>query len=379
MSAYDVELISGAANTVSKAAAWIHLVSGGDPVDGDVVEALVAFAMSKAVAISTVCRSSQRSGILCSLKGHSGRVNAVVACHSKDQITVISGSDDSTVRVWVLPYTPNHTCFEALALWESRAVLSAFSGPVTTLATLSDTGFGILVAACDSHGRLAVWTGGCPAPFELVEAIDFHPMQMPNDLYFMSLAGSIDRSSSAKCVALIVGGIDSRIHLRVSTYDPISATRFSAFAPVGMLAGHEDWITCLSSIQVAKSSSSNDESSHGTLILASGSQDSKIRIWKFEMTAKSSATESLHSVFFEPAGDDADEGADIDADEEQVQLVPDEVMTEARLCFDTGGSGGETYSVFFDALLLGHEDWVTSVTWMRFVCLYAVTFTIQQQ
>ena len=46
-----------------------------------------------------------------------------------------------------------------------------------------------------------------------------------------------------------------------------------SFAQVGKLVGHEDWVTCLASKQ---------EEETGGLLLATGSQDSFVRLWKVE-------------------------------------------------------------------------------------------------
>ena len=115
----------------------------------------------------------------------------------------------------------------------------------------------------------------------------------------------------------------------------------------GSLTGHEDWITCFDWI----TSSSVD-------FLASGSQDAKIRLWKFETTATNNNAKSLDD--YEDKVDDDDDNDDDDEQEDDGDLEDKKEEGEARL---------EIFhenlltSVFLEALLIGHEERVTSVTW----------------
>ena len=107
----------------------------------------------------------------------------------------------------------------------------------------------------------------------------------------------------------------------------------------GSLAGHEDWITCLT------------WNSSQTL-LASGSQDAKIRLWKFTTSAE--ITEgSIPLVSEDDDSGDAqlDDLLDDDEDDEEGEA-------RLELCHEQGVT-----RVTLEALLFGHEEAVTSVHW----------------
>ena len=109
----------------------------------------------------------------------------------------------------------------------------------------------------------------------------------------------------------------------------------------GSLTGHEDWITCFA------------WNSNQTL-LASGSQDARIRLWQFTTTAGDNERIPLVSE------DDISDTDDIDDDDLLVDEVEDDEEGEARL--EIVHKQGIT-RVALDALLFGHEEAVTSVHW----------------
>ncbi|KAL0577710.1 Elongator subunit elp2 [Marasmius crinis-equi] len=122
------------------------------------------------------------------------------------------------------------------------------------------------------------------------------------------------------------------------------------FARAVVLAGHDDWVKSLT----FGSSSTN------VLVLASGSQDGTIRLWNFEKYQKearngaagSSLSDALLDAFEESLGDftDAEEGG------RQVSL-------KRHFLSIKSAAESSVYSITFDALLIGHEAGITSVTW----------------
>ena len=102
----------------------------------------------------------------------------------------------------------------------------------------------------------------------------------------------------------------------------------------GSLTGHEDWITCL-----AWNTTST--------LLASGSQDAKIRLWEFTTTA-SEALEEMAIVSDHSGSTEEEDDLLDDEDEEgeaRLELIHDKGVTRVTL----------------EALLFGHEEAVTSV------------------
>lgn len=149
---------------------------------------------------------------------------------------------------------------------------------------------------------------------------------------------------------------------------------------VGSLSGHEDWITCFDWTTVMATfspSSLADQlvaaaaaaaASNYSSFLASGSQDSKIRLWKWVTTTTTNATASSQTIL--GTGQGADDDIEDDDDEDDDDDDEEMVEGEARLEVVHGNNGNtssttttRTTSVFLEALLIGHEDKVTSVAW----------------
>ena len=114
----------------------------------------------------------------------------------------------------------------------------------------------------------------------------------------------------------------------------------------GPLTGHEDWITCFDWFTAS-----------GADFLASGSQDAKIRLWKFNTTTVTSTT---------IAGTDMPELEEVDQDDGDDQ---DDHLEEEEAAAEEGEARLEIIhnqkliSVTLEALLIGHEERVTSVAW----------------
>jgi elongator complex protein 2 len=137
----------------------------------------------------------------------------------------------------------------------------------------------------------------------------------------------------------------NKIHVLVMpTAEIVTPTSVPDFA--GSLTGHEDWITCLDWTPSPSLGACYS-------FLASGSQDAKIRLWKWVTTSSSEVRTmddfSLPDTTYEIAEEEED-----DEDEEIIE-------GEARLEIPHG----KKYftSVYLEALLIGHEEMVTSLAW----------------
>lgn len=126
---------------------------------------------------------------------------------------------------------------------------------------------------------------------------------------------------------------------------------------------------------------------HGEdLYFASGSQDSKIRIWKISPSRHSSA------VGVETFQECTDPNQDSDEDEEECVVQQptlsalEDNTSEARCTFlssqyssaEYSSSENVIYSVYLETLLVGHEDWVTSVHWMPGTALRLFTTSMDR-
>lgn len=358
------DFISGAANTTSSSVAWLpHSPSTGD---GEVV----AYCVHNLIAVVDFTTFTVTE----TLRGHTGRINCLTCTES----FLVSCDNDGTVCVWTR---------RGSSSWIPYKVLKGFTNQSLVALSCLDTVYGLLVATSDAAGSTFMWL--CPKNqtsslasdpiFITLDSFVMPPAQMPHALHLAVVpcpannAAIVDSNSTH--IFLFIGSVDARIHIRLALAENIlnrakqpddGHLQTAIFHPVGALVGHEEWVTTLASVAI-------DDS---TIMVASGSQDSKIRLWRVAMgsvgTQQGAASERITAIALTDGGEEEEEDEEdtvLDAPEYAVELAPDESLSEARLMFDVvqksgQGSTRSVCSVFLEALLLGHEDWVTSVRWM---------------
>ncbi|TFY65115.1 hypothetical protein EVJ58_g2181 [Rhodofomes roseus] len=163
--------------------------------------------------------------------------------------------------------------------------------------------------------------------------------------YPLSLA--VTTLPGTQATILAIGGTDRSVQIWTR-----SETQFVNSA---ILSGHEDWVKALAFCP--------PRSDGDPLILASGSQDATIRLWNVEaLTSKS--PESLVSERGEVSDEllDAFEASlgDLGEGEEGGRQIS---MKRHVLTVRTGENSTRQFSITFDALLIGHEAGVTSLSW----------------
>ena len=145
----------------------------------------------------------------------------------------------------------------------------------------------------------------------------------------------------------------NKIHAFLSTPFTNSDEGDNKIQYCGALSGHEDWITCFDLYKLGS----------GAYMLASGSQDAKIRLWKFTSTrvaASTPPTSQKNAIFNETILDPMNQDDDDDDAASMHQEEEEEEEGEARMEVI---HGNYSTSVILEALLLGHEERVTSVAW----------------
>ena len=160
---------------------------------------------------------------------------------------------------------------------------------------------------------------------------------------------------------LIVSGTASprgnRVHVYTVSLDGLSQLADDVVVRhQGSLPGHLDWVTCFSFWDCQEGGNNEDSDDDGGFLLASGSHDARIRLWKFHPpTTAATAATSIDNDMDGESSDGSDDDDESEADDDDLL---DE--GEARLRIQHG-DGTET-AVTLEALLVGHEEAVTSLS-----------------
>ena len=254
-----------------------------------------------------------------------------------DVTTIICGFTDGTVSTWT---RQNGKQWDESILvkaddqdfWDGRSVTD-----IAGMRTLDDQ---YCIVTCSSGGaiqyRVQLTSTKEIASMERTQllstpanAVRFHNFaSQPNSTFL--LVGSASPRNNKIHVFVIYGDAGK---------SALPLTHYS-----GALSGHEDWITCF------------DWRSTGSLDhLASGSQDARIRLWKFSTIASPDLI-ALESQQI-PEISTIIEGGDDEEDNDEEEVAEGESRLEVVVPHVS------QTSVTLEALLIGHEEGVTSVSW----------------
>ncbi|KAI4714290.1 hypothetical protein J4E89_001740 [Alternaria sp. Ai002NY15] len=292
------------------------IAAGGNrnPAAADWDEAgsqLLAFGADNCIALWDPQDESLR-GVQAILSGHTKAVNAVKFFPTQvpNVSVLLSGSADNTIRIWRGRRGEPFDCVKTI---------SDHTQPVTRIAVLpgSDT-----LATGSSDGTVKIWKLVHDADFgsvdvELVQTITLSPKYFPLNL---ALATLDDKST-----VLAVAGTRSTIQVFVS--------QEGQFQLSATLTGHEGWIRALAFTRETSDPDSD-------LLLASASQDKYVRLWR------------LHRGDELPAASTA-------LNDPALGGLGKSLSNKAHWI----SSATSKYSITFEALLLGHEDWIYQASW----------------
>ena len=245
------------------------------------------------------------------LSGHTGDVNAIrfFPTAADQQTVILSGSVDTTIRIWQsLP--------QGDEVFREAAVVESHAGSVNCLAVCTATS---LVASASTDASVKIWkvcASVLDFRIDLVHTIPTIPR-------FFPLALSLHRLDAEGNSLLAVAGTRSAVHVHIIRKDG------SSF-PQTALMGHDAWIR---SLAISQESDTPDSD----LLLASASQDKYIRLWRIAKTGTRSSK---------------NEGDFLDVSDQS--LTNKAHKLEVSQCI---------YTITFEALLLGHEDWIYTVAW----------------
>ena len=223
--------------------------------------------------------------------------------------TILSGSVDKTVRVWqTKPTFP--TGFDLVATLEGHEssinCLAVFKGTDIFASGSADATIRIWCIKSLEHG----------ISIEQVQTIQTKPR-------FFALTLALHSLGTGEDLVLAATGTKSIVQVYV-------ASKNGEFCHQVTLPGHEGWIRSLGITRERESADSD-------LLLASASQDKYIRLWRITQ-GKPEANLETESAY----GD-----------------LEKSLSNKAHML----QSSQNSYSISFEALLLGHEDWIYSISW----------------
>lgn len=253
------------------------------------------------------------------LSGHKETVKAVVFLPevAEDNCSyIVSGSDDKTLIFW--KSTANHHNFEAIH------TICEHTAPVNCVTAVRVPGEKAkwIVATGAADATIKIWSFDNDQ-LELLQSIKTSPKFFP-----LTLSLSIIDSD-----VLILAAAGTRETVQILTAD-LNASSIN-FLVQATLAGHEGWVRSLNFTNETEEAGSD-------LLLASASQDKYIRIWRIHQGKELPALAA--------SGSDPLSGA----------FLPGKSPSNKAHRLQTAG---KDFSVTFEALLLGHEDWIYSAKW----------------
>ncbi|KAL2258572.1 hypothetical protein VTK26DRAFT_8072 [Humicola hyalothermophila] len=299
--------LSAGANRYAAAADWSE--------DG-----LVAFGSDTNVCLWD---PADRKGISRILSGHTAHVRAVKFLprfEGEKSLHLATGGDDKELRIWAIDLdTGDASCVRTV---------QEHTEPINCIAALrgaasgNDAGRIFVTGAADA--TVKVWRLAA-GQVSLLQTIKTPRKYMPLAVALSPL------DEGAQGLILAVAGTTNSIQIFTASagHDPASLE----FSLQATLPGHENWIRSLDFIREKAEPGSN-------LLLASASQDKYIRLWRIH---QGTALSALNAT-----------GLDLSAD----------ALTPANKIHKIS-AGGTKYCVMFEALLLGHEDWIYTARWYR--------------
>ncbi|KAK6370279.1 Elongator subunit elp2 [Lithohypha guttulata] len=269
--------------------------------------ACLAFGADQNIALWQPLNKSCR-GVHVLLKGHADKVTAV-SIKDGAQPILISGAANGEL---------------ILRSWEpisggSRILhtTKAHDGAVNVLASLNDSPYFVTGSA---DATIKVWRHSDMST-ELVTTIKPKPRFIP-----LALAiGTFPHTSPDRGVFVVAAG--TRNDMFVYALSNLSESASVTLAC--SLTGHEGWIRSLAL----------RGSDDGGYMLASTSADKYVRIWRFQSSNRVPQQNGIVS--------------------KAINNVESTLTAKVK----TVGVADQNYSVTFEALLLGHEDWVYSADW----------------
>ncbi|KAJ7228726.1 WD40-repeat-containing domain protein [Mycena pura] len=281
---------------------------------------LVAFGSSNIVAL---WHTAQDHGVFETLAAHEGLVTCVRFI--TDEL-LATADDKGVLRCWK----------QNGSQWTPTVKVEAHAQAIFSLCVL---GKSLATGASDS--TVKIWKIASDGDrLEEVQLLSLHGTY--------PLALTMSTLPQSKVEILAIGGTDRNVQIWTRSGD--------SFVRSAVLSGHDDWVKCLA----FNSQTAADE----PLILASGSQDATIRLWKIEPSTRRTnplvdgrSSDPLSDDLLDEFEASLGELADVEEGGRQISLKRHILTVKSEQ------SSPANYSITFDALLIGHEAGVTSLSW----------------
>lgn len=252
------------------------------------------------------------------LVGHSDKVSVVrfYTCPSTGTRILLTGSVDHTVRVWQQDNEDPRN-------YKLAHTLQGHTGSINAIAVADRTD---IVASGAADGTVRIWRVNLQNELkgELIETITMKPRFFP-----LTLALQVLEGEEGQGLVLAVAGTTTSVQIFAAE----ATVEKPNFTRRAVLSGHEAWVRSLSFTQDKKNNPNE-------ILLASASQDKYIRLWRLQQGESNG-----------PAPID-------EADPLLGGMEP--TLSNKAHKFETAGS---KYSIAFEALLFGNEDWIYTTAW----------------
>lgn len=304
-------LLASGGSRHPSAADWISCSSG---------RSLLAFGAGSNVALWDP-NDPTATGITALLRGSAdASVNALRFLHFHQTLVLLGGSSDGRIIAWSQNNASSAGFEEATSA--TADPVSSSPASVNAIAILRDSG---VFACATADGCVRVWelqrVDGS-LKLHLHQTIKLSPRYFALTLDLHRL----DRGS----LALACAGTRPSVQVFVSsTQNPPD------FKLAATLTGHEAWIRSLSFAL-------EQDAPESDVLLASASQDKYVRLWR------------IHKGDVLPPMSRA-------ADDPLLGSIGKSLSNKAHRFT----AGAASYSITFEALLMGHEDWIFSARWTR--------------
>ncbi|EMR10436.1 hypothetical protein PNEG_01152 [Pneumocystis murina B123] len=302
-----------------EASLWPVLLSIGCNIspncsDWSVYSGMIAFGAGKNVALyDPLHRYCQ--GIVEIMKGHTDFVTVVRFFRGffDGKEGIISGSADSNIRIWKKKGN-YHECVYTIVY---------HTGSIHII-TVHDS----YVAIGSADGLISIWKISDKDTQDLVT----EKIQVIESVNMLPLAMCFHVLSKSLNMVLAVAGSSNFIDIYVSSIIEGSLV----FSYKSSIEGHRDWIRGLD-ITV--------EQKTGDLLLASASQDRYAKIWRITRNFVGKNGRLNNSI-----SKNHDDDFDL-------------FQTNKIFSFSLENDKMHEYSISFDALLMGHDDWIFTCLW----------------